>query len=608
MVLFYEEKKKKERTRRSRLIRLFFRIVIVLAIMTAISLTILSHLGGKSEALRLGVQDYLTESSGYIAEIGTLHDMAFFPTTRLSFDRLSFSRAVLKPQDAADGEDEGKDEIYPQIKTANDIYDAGQEVGRIGSGTIAMSFWDMFFSRRRFLELDVQNVHLDSGIWLPHAVDLDYLKVVQEGEDFFIRGSGTYGAEPLTVSYAIQAYKTRQGRIVFQLQDDSALSVSLGPLKIEGFLEGVGSRAVTMRLTKLEADKQEFSGHVTMERQLSGLSVVSEIKTGSSVAVADLVVADDTVNGALTFEKLDVTDYRNTVSSYQLVRRVLGLEQERKNIHFGTHKYDLDVRVKALSDADRSWGMLAGHLQIDPYLLKLSDISGELGGGTVQGSVLIDATGKEPFLKSAGKIADWDYARLQANATGQASTHWDIRSEGQSFDDLARNRKGEVVTIAGAGTFNQKNIMYWGTGLLTAMLPSLSSSDDMVMNCMVADFNIEGNKATTQTLFMDLKDLTVTGEGSVDIAKMALDLTLKPKPKEISILDGGVAVKVTGDIASPRIAPDRFSIGKKLGGLFLGTINPVFFAVSLTDLGLNEKHPCHKYLNADLNTKGPEAR
>lgn len=604
MVLFYEEKKTKERTKRSRLIRLFLRIAIVLAVVTVISLTILSHLGGKSEALRLGVQDYLTESTGYISEIGTLHDMAFFPTTRLSFDRLSFSKAVPKPQDAAaEGTDGDKDEVYPQIKTAHDIYDAGQEVGRIGSGTIAMSFWDMFFSRRRFLELDVQKVHLDAGIWLPHAVDLDYLKVVQDGEKFFIRGSGTYGAEPLSVSYAIQAYKTAQGRVVFELQDDSALSISLGPLTIEGFLEGVGSRAVTVRLTKLMAGQQEFSGHVTMERQLSGLSVVSEIRTGFTIAAADLVSADNLVQGALTFERLDVNDYRDTVASYQLARRVLGLEQERKTIHFGEYKYDIDLRVKALSNADHPWGMLSGHLQIDPYLLKLSDISGELSGGKVQGHLLIDATGKEPFLKSTGKIEEWDYARLQAKATGQANTHWDIRSEGKSFDDLERHMKGEVVTIAGEGTFNEKNVMYWGTGLLNAMLPSLSSADQMVMNCMVADFNIEGNKATSQTLFMDLKDLTVTGEGSVDLSKMTLDLKLKPNPKEVSILDGGVAVRVKGDIASPRIEPDRFSIGKKLGSLFLGTINPVFFAVSLTDLGLNEKHPCHKYLNA----KRPDA-
>ncbi len=598
MVLFYEEKKKKALTKRGRIIRLLFRVSLVLVILSIISLVILSHLGGKSQALRLGVQDYLSESTGYIAEIGTLHDMAFFPTTRLSFDNLAFSKGVPK-KPASEGDDvEKQEEVYPQIKTINDLYDAGEKVGSIGSGTVAMNFWDMFFSRRRFLELDVQKVQLDAGIWLPHAVNLDYLKVVQEEENFFIRGNGTYGSEPLAISYAIEAYKTAQGKIVFQLQDDSALSISLGPLRMEGFLEGVGGSTLTVRLTKLAVDQQEFSGYITMARQLSGLSVVSEIKTGSSVVSSDVVVSDKFVEGGVTSEKFNLRDYKDMIAAYHRVQNILGLGGNRETIYFGEHKYDLDMSVNALSSGDQAWGTLTGHLQIDPYLLKLSDVRGDLGGGKVQGDLVIDATGKMPSLKSNGKIDGWDYARLQTQATGQANTHWDIRSEGKSFDELQSNIKGELVTIAGEGAFNQKNIMYWGNGLLNAMLPSLSSEDQMIMNCMVADFNIEGSKATSQTLFMDLKDLTVTGEGSVDISKMTLDLTLKPNPKEISILDGGVAVKVTGDMTAPRIEPDRFSIGKKLGGIFLGTINPVFFAVSLTDLGLNEKHPCHKYLNA----------
>ena len=131
---------------------------------------------------------------------------------------------------------------------------------------------------------------------------------------------------------------------------------------------------------------------------------------------------------------------------------------------------------------------------------------------------------------------------------------------------------------------------------MNSMLPDLDKSSKSHLNCGIADFTIENGTAKTNALFIDTERVTLSGEGTYSIPKDYLDLQFKPKPKSIAIIDVATPVNVKGAMNSPEISASVFGLGKKLGGLALGLINPAFLAYSLTDLGLNDNHPCAEFL------------
>ena len=59
------------------------------------------------------------------------------------------------------------------------------------------------------------------------------------------------------------------------------------------------------------------------------------------------------------------------------------------------------------------------------------------------------------------------------------------------------------------------------------------------------------------------------------------------------------SVDVDGALSAPRVTPNFAGLGRKLGTLLLGVVNPAFLAVSLTDLGLSESHPCGAFLKEE---------
>lgn len=118
------------------------------------------------------------------------------------------------------------------------------------------------------------------------------------------------------------------------------------------------------------------------------------------------------------------------------------------------------------------------------------------------------------------------------------------------------------------------------------------------LNCMIADFKITDAIAKPDPLFLDTKRVTVIGEGEINFLENKIDLKLEPKAKNPAFLDVATAVNVKGEIFNPKIGADTFSLFEKLGGLALGIVNPAFLAFTMTDLGITEDHPCHKFIGA----------
>lgn len=597
MVLFFDDIQEKPPTKRHKYLRRTIKVILLLGVLLGISLWVLSSLGGNSKALRLGIQDYLADSTGYLAEMGTLNSMSFFPVARLDFSDLALYRPVKKEEDAkTDVSEEDQKTSFPQQKTMADYFDAGEQVASVKSTKIAMKFWDMFLTRRRFIELEITGLKAEAGVWMPQAVNIESLKVVPDAATAAIIVTGTYGPHTLDAKIALQTVKLPSGVTLYEIPDTTNVDIKLGPVTLEGAMKAPAGQAVNIDIKKLNVAGLDFTGTLLFKGGGQKAAFKADLRSGHSHLLADIKTTPTGVTGTVTMPVLDVRDVGPVRKAYNMLDESWSGKASADKVSFGARNREIKIVIEKLLRDGQEWGHAKADLLTKPYELHVANLSGLIGGGALKGDIAINATGKVPSLKSDLHLRGWDYARVQSTVTGQADTHLVLSAEGKTFDDLQKNIKGELLTVAGAGELSGGSALYWGGGLLNVMLPGFSAQEKMKVNCVVADLDISGGGAKVQTLFMDFSDLTIRGEGTMRIDDMVLDMQLKPYPKEASIIDTGVAVTLRGTLADPKITPEKWSMGKKLGGLFLGTINPAFFAFSLTDLGLNESHPCHAYI------------
>ena len=77
---------------------------------------------------------------------------------------------------------------------------------------------------------------------------------------------------------------------------------------------------------------------------------------------------------------------------------------------------------------------------------------------------------------------------------------------------------------------------------------------------MLAVAPIEGGVATADTLYLAGKDITIVGEGSIDLGREKVDLTATPFPIDPSLLQIATTVTIVGPLDDPRIEPVRTSM------------------------------------------------
>ncbi|MEM7650934.1 MAG: hypothetical protein AAF204_02485, partial [Pseudomonadota bacterium] len=155
---------------------------------------------------------------------------------------------------------------------------------------------------------------------------------------------------------------------------------------------------------------------------------------------------------------------------------------------------------------------------------------------------------------------------------------------------------GKAGFVGGRAKMRSGLLNIWGGGLLKAIMPKFKESDDLNVNCIVVNMDVEQLKARSDAVFLDANSVTLHGEGTYDFKNDQLEMVLEPKTKNIAIGDISSAVNVSGPISNLKTSPNVFDLGKKVGGLLLGAVNPAFYAVTLADLNLSDKHPCKQFV------------
>lgn len=561
------------------------RIVLGAVAVMGVSIFTLSMIASNSDSMKESLEVYLGDITGREAKIGTLNAVSFFPMIGVDMDDLTLS-------------------------------ESGRVVARFDHINFSTGFWGALAGRSSVRTLDVQDGKIDAGLLMPKAVTISRFAIdVEAAEQPRLVLDGEYGGDPVT----FQAGLTRKigifGASSFDLAEDTDVKLQAGSVELSG-KSGTGpkgERTILVESLKPGEGMATVKGSVSVFRRLKDIGFSGHFESGSSQIDFDVsilkengfwAVTGKAVSGALNLE--DVFAPKGLVDGYAALKAFYFgdrlKEVDAKPFDFSMLKVDVKTEIKALSNGQLALGSVSAPFIVEDGVLQFSPLTGEIKGGALGGEIRLDATSAPAQLSSDIHIKNLDYTSLStlvqpaAENHGRADVKMELTAKGNNGDELWNDLDGKMMIVGGEGELSSPLISLWGGGLLNAMLPSFGQGDRLRLNCGIGDFEIADGIAQSKTLFLDTEGVTVVGDGTINLKKSTIDLKLEPKSKGTAFFSAATAVHLEGPLKKPSIDPDAFSLGKKLGGLFLGTINPAFLAFSLTDFGMTEQHPCQAYL------------
>ena len=261
----------------------------------------------------------------------------------------------------------------------------------------------------------------------------------------------------------------------------------------------------------------------------------------------------------------------------------------------------------AFTELDVSLSLQGGKLVLAPF-------SAGFSGGTLAGSVSLDAGQKTPPLAvklSAGGI---DYGALlktlevTEGITGSLDAELDLRGAGVSLRAIAAGLDGRIEVTGGTGSISHGLVQAAGAGLTQMMSGWTEGNSDLRLNCIVLRLPVTGGVANSEAILLDTAAATVSGEGTIDLRDETLDLKVTPEAKQTSLLSLAVPFLIQGTLAEPKVLPDPVgtAVGAaKIAGLF---INPLYAgAVIIADTATTEENPCVAALNQPAQATGDAA-
>ena len=184
-------------------------------------------------------------------------------------------------------------------------------------------------------------------------------------------------------------------------------------------------------------------------------------------------------------------------------------------------------------------------------------------------------------------------AELAQGAVGRIGGDIAVRGQGDSVAAILGSADGEVALGMGRGRISNLVMELAGLDIAEALRFLLTEDRQVPVRCAFADFAVKDGLMTSRALAFDSTDTIIVGEGTVNLKEESLDLLLKPRPKDRSILTLRSPLRVGGTFKDPSFRPDFAALGLRGAvALALGSIAPPAALLATFETGPGEDSDC----------------
>ena len=183
--------------------------------------------------------------------------------------------------------------------------------------------------------------------------------------------------------------------------------------------------------------------------------------------------------------------------------------------------------------------------------------------------------------------------KLTKASFGKIHGDIDLKGRGDSVAQMFGNSGGKVAMLMGSGEISNLLLEFAGIDGGEIIKFYLKGDENVKLRCAAAAFDVRNGVMQSQALVLDTADTVVYGDGQVSLANEALDLTLRPYPKDMSILSLRSPLKVAGSFVNPKLGPEKSALAARGGMvLALAAINPLLGLAATVETGPGKDANC----------------
>ncbi|MEC6796442.1 AsmA family protein [Photobacterium sp. S4TG1] len=200
-------------------------------------------------------------------------------------------------------------------------------------------------------------------------------------------------------------------------------------------------------------------------------------------------------------------------------------------------------------------------------LLTLKPLHIQLPGGDININGSVAPKGDKFAIKLNGLVKNFDYGiiarRLDptTNMHGKISAKFDLSSVANTPESLMNNANGFIGFAAWPKAYQANLIDLWAVSLADAVLPTFTTKDNSVLNCVAGGFNVHNGNMKQRDLLLDTSRIQVHGAFDASYKKRDFNLYLSPRSKRAQIFSLQTPVEVHGTF-------EKFNLEIPLSAIF----------------------------------------
>jgi len=239
------------------------------------------------------------------------------------------------------------------------------------------------------------------------------------------------------------------------------------------------------------------------------------------------------------------------------------------------------------------------HLFVDDAVMRLAPLDFRVAGGHVASTIRMDAR-RDTIATRADIRAQglslprlFPAADLTDTSVGRIGGRLHLTAEGNSVARMAATSDGEVGALMGRGRISNLLMEYAGIDIAESIKFLLTKDRTVPIRCAYADFGVKHGIATSRQMAFDTTDTVILGSGRIDLRNERLDLLLRPRPKDFSLVALRAPLRVDGSFKDPDFHPDVKVITLRgVAAAILGSIAPPLALVATIETGPGKDTDC----------------
>jgi len=239
------------------------------------------------------------------------------------------------------------------------------------------------------------------------------------------------------------------------------------------------------------------------------------------------------------------------------------------------------------------------HLHLEKGVLGLDPLRFGIASGEIDSAITLDA-GQDPIrtrarirLKNASVRQLFPTVKLMKESAGVVGANVQLAGKGNSVAAMLGSASGEMGLAMTGGELSNLMIEYVGLDGGEALKFLIGGDRKTAIRCAVGAFKVRDGVATSETIVLDTEDTNIAGAGTVNLKDETIDVTLRPEPKDKSILVLRAPIRLHGRLADPDVSVNKGALAARAGSaLLLGLLNPLAALIPLIETGPGKDSDC----------------